>query len=191
MISSRQRLAWAGLLASVAFAASAQTATPPAAAPADAATAAPSAQHAPRMHHGDPAQRMEKMKAHQAKRLADLKTKLQLNASQESAWSTFADARQPPAPSAQRPDREAFAKMTTPQRLDLMKERQAARTMAFERRADATRSFYATLSPAQQKTFDTETLKMGPRGGPHDGRGHGGHHGPRGDRGDAPAPSAS
>jgi len=187
MISSRQRLAWAGLLASVAFAASAQTATPPAAtAPADAATAAPSAQHAPRMRHGDPAQRMEKMKEFQAKRLADLKTKLQLNASQESAWSAFADSRQPPAPPAQRPDRDAFAKMTTPQRLDLMKERQAARTMAFERRADATRSFYAALDPAQQKTFDAETLRMGPRGGAH-----GGHHGPRGAHGTAAAPAAS
>jgi len=182
MISSRQRLAWAGLLASVAFAASAQTPPP---APAEAATAAPSAQHAPHMHkHGDRAQRMEKMKERQAKRMTELKTKLQLRADQEGAWSTFATSRQPPAAPPQRPDRDAFAKMTTPQRLDLMKEHQASRTMAFERRADATRSFYAALTPAQQKTFDAETLKMGPRGhgGPR------GHHGPHDAK---PAPTAS
>jgi len=182
MISSRQRLAWAGLLASVAFAASAQTTTPPVAPAATEPGAAASTQQAPHMRHGDPAQRMEKMKEVRAKRLADLKTKLQLNAAQESAWSSFAAARQPSEPRAQRPDRDAFAKMTTPQRLDLMKERQASRAMAFERRADATRSFYATLSPAQQKTFDAETLKMGPRG-PHNGpHGHRGHPGTGGDK---------
>ena len=38
---------------------------------------------------------------------------------------------------------------------------------------DATRSFYATLSPEQQKTFDAETLHFGPRGDHHRA-----HHGP-------------
>ena len=187
MISSRQRLAWAGLLASVPFAASAQTTTPPAAPAATEPGAAATTQQAPHVRHADRAQRMEKMKEHRAKRLADLKTKLQLNASQESAWSTFTQSRQPSEARAQRPDRDAFAKMTTPQRLDLMKERQASRMMAFERRADATRSFYATLSPEQQKTFDAETLKMGGRGhhGPR------GHHGHPGHRGDKAAPTAS
>jgi hypothetical protein len=58
-------------------------------------------------------------------------------------------------------------KMTTPQRLDMIQARMADRTAAFNRRADATRTFYATLTPEQQKTFDTETLQFGMRG--HEG----------------------
>ena len=174
MISRKTRhIVWTGLLASAAFAASAQTPPPP-------APGSPAG--APRMERGDPAQRAERMQQHRAQRLAALKDKLKLDASQEPAWNSFAAAQQPPAPPAQRPSREDIAKMTTPQRLDLMQQRQADRSASFAKRADATRSFYAALKPEQQKTFDTETLRMGPRGGP-------GQHGPRGHH-QPPAPPA-
>jgi Skp family chaperone for outer membrane proteins len=173
MISSRQRLLWAGLLASAAFAASAQT--PPAAPTAPTAGAqSAQVQPGPRAERGDPAKRFEHMKEQRAKRLSALKEKLKLNASQEGAWSTFADAQQPPPRPAQHMQREEFAKMTTPQRLDLMQQRQAERAAMFSKRADATRSFYAGLTPEQQQTFDAETARMGR--GPHD---HGGPHGHR------------
>ncbi|MDM0111727.1 Spy/CpxP family protein refolding chaperone [Variovorax sp. J22R133] len=164
MISSRQRLLWAGLLASAAFAATAQTTPPPAP-----AAGAPTAQHqpGPRAERGDPAKRFEQMQERRAKRLAALKEKLKLNASQENAWSSFAAAQQPPAPPAQRMQRGDFAKMTTPQRLDFMQQRQAERAARFAKRADATRSFYAALAPEQQQTFDAETARFG-RGGPHE-----------------------
>ena len=55
-----------------------------------------------------------------------------------------------------RPDRAEFAKLTTPQRLDRMQTRQAERSAMFAKRIDATRSFYAALTPEQQKTFDAE-----------------------------------
>jgi hypothetical protein len=120
--------------------------------------AAPKAQHK-RM---DPAQRMERMQEHRAKRLAALKDKLKLNAGQEGAWSTFTAASQPPAGARPpRMDRAEFAKLTTPQRLERMQARQAERSAMFAKRADATKTFYATLTPDQQKTFDTETAHFG------------------------------
>jgi hypothetical protein len=171
MISRTQRLLWAGLLAgATTLAANAQT-PPPAPATGTPPTSAERA-GGPRMEQRDPAKRMERMQQRRAERLAALKGKLQLNASQEGAWSSFAAA-QPPTPrTGARPDRAEFAKLSTPQRLDLMQQRQAERAAAFAKRADATRSFYATLSPDQQKTFDTESLPRFGEGGPR------GHHGP-------------
>lgn len=187
MISLRQRIVWASLLGSAALASSGAFAQAPAAPSAAAPTAAvaqadnaagPKAQHK-RM---DPVKRMERMQEHRAKRLAALKEKLKLNAGQEGAWSTFTTANQPPAGARPpRMDRAEFAKLTTPERLERMQTRQAERTAMFAKRADATKTFYAALTPDQQKTFDSETAHFG---GP---RGHHGHGGPGGPRGSAPA----
>jgi len=166
-IKKTRHLVLTGLLASVAIAAWAQTPPPaPAGAP---------AQGAPRVEQRDPAKRFEHMQQRRTQRLAALKEKLKLDASQEGAWSTFAAAQQPPARSAEPRNREEVAKLTTPQRLDLMQQRQAERSAAFAKRADATRSFYAALKPEQQQTFDAETLRMGPRGGEGHHGGHPGH----------------
>jgi hypothetical protein len=125
------------------------------------------------------------MQEHRAKRLAELKEKLKLNAGQEGAWSTFTAASQPPAGARPpRMDRAEFAKLTTPQRLERMQARQAERSAMFAKRAEATKTFYAGLTPEQQKTFDAETVHFGGHGG-H--RGHHGHGGPDGQRGAAPA----
>jgi hypothetical protein len=169
MISLTQRLVSAGLLATAAFAASAQApATPPAAA----APGAPAAEH--RMGGPRDGKFFERMQERRAKHMADLKAKLKLNASQEGAWSTFTTATAPPARPAQRPDRAEFEKLTTPERIDRMQARQAERQAMFAKRADATKAFYAALSPEQQKTFDTETAAM-MHHGPHGGPGREGH----------------
>lgn len=199
MISLRQRVLWASLMASAAFAASAQPAAPEAAVPqapaqvapattdATSATAAqPGARHADRAAHKklDPAQRMERMHKRHAERVAQLKGKLQLSAAQEAAWSSYTSAMKPPVRAAgeARPARVDMSQLTTPQRLDRMQARQAERSARFAARAEATRSFYAQLSPEQQKTFDAETLRKA-----HGlGHGHGGHH--RHGGGDKPAP---
>jgi hypothetical protein len=55
-----------------------------------------------------------------------------------------------------------------------MQARQAERSARFAQRIEATRSFYATLSPEQQKTFDAETVHAG-----HHGDHRHPHHGPR------------
>jgi hypothetical protein len=117
------------------------------------------------MHHMDPA----KMAQMHAKHLADLKAKLKITAAQEPAWATFANAMQPPADMmGKHPDHAEMAKLTTPERIDKMralhKERMATMEAAMNQRGDATKAFYAALSPEQQKVFDAEFAKMGPRG---------------------------
>lgn len=177
MISSRQSLLLAGLLASATFASSGAFAQAPLTAPAPpAAEAQVGASKAPaQAKRMDRAKRFERMQAHRAERLAALKQKLQLTPAQEGAWSNFATAQQPPARAAGqgRPDRAELAKMTTPQRLDLMQTRQAERSARFAKRIDATRSFYAALTPEQQKTFDAEGMRFGHRGHGHRHHGHG------------------
>ena len=184
MISSRQRLLWAGMLAGATFTASAQAPVPPA------AEALPGAQQqrAARAEQPrrDPAQRWERMREHRVQRLAALKQKLQLSPAQEGAWQSFSTATQPPARPPQRFDRNELQKLTTPQRLDRMQARQAERAERFASRAAATRSFYATLTPEQQKVFDAEPMAFGGRGGPAHHRHHSRHHGAAG-TGAAPA----
>lgn len=171
MITSRKSLLCAGLLAaSVASGAFAQApATTPAAPAAQAESGAQPPAKGPRARE-DRTQRFEHMKQRHAQRLAALKEKLKLTPAQEGAWNTFTDAQQlPPAPPAgARMNRDEFAKLTTPQRLDLMEKRRAERSAMFTKRADATRSFYAGLTPEQQKTFDAESMRRfgpGDRGG--------------------------
>ncbi|VTU12773.1 hypothetical protein SRS16CHR_00012 [Variovorax sp. SRS16] len=183
MISSRKNLLLAGLLASATFCSAGAFAQAPSAPGVPAAEtqshAGPAAQH----RHMDPAQRMERMQAHRAKRMADLKLVLQITPAQESAWQSFTAAQQPPArpAGAARFDRAEFAKLTTPQRLDRIQARQAERSAMFAKRAEATRNFYAALSPVQQKIFDVEAMHFA-------GHGRGGHMGHMGHAGnEAPA----
>jgi len=120
------------------------------------------------MHRMDPA-RMEKMVA---RRLAELKAKLKITSDQESAWTTFAAAMKPPVRDAEkRPDRAELDKLTTPERIDKMHalrtQRLAEMNAAMDQRDDATKTFYATLSPEQKKVFDSEHARMGERHGDH------------------------
>jgi hypothetical protein len=114
-----------------------------------------------------------------AKRLADLKVKLKITTSQEAAWTSFTDAMKPPAEMmGKRPDRAEMDKLSTPERIDKMralhKERMATMEAAMDQRGDATKTFYATLSTEQQKVFDAEFAKMGPRGEHNHRMEHGG-----------------
>ena len=123
----------------------------------------PAAEH--RGHRFDPAKMQERI----AKRFADLKQKLQITAAQEGAWSSFTNAMKPGA-RPQRPDRDAMARMTTPDRIDQMRALRNQRIAEQDRRGDATKAFYAVLTPAQKQVFDAETLRRGHRG--HGGRHH-------------------
>ena len=173
MITARQRILWASLLASATFAVSAQTPPPPA------VPAGPQVHAEQRAHTPRDGKFVERMQERRVKHMAELKAELKLNASQESAWSNFESATKPPAQPAQRMDRKAaraeFEKLSTPQRLDRMQARQSERAARFALRADATRSFYAVLSPEQQKTFDAKAMPHGPHG-KHRGHGHGPAH---------------
>ncbi|MEP6790694.1 MAG: Spy/CpxP family protein refolding chaperone, partial [Ramlibacter sp.] len=128
----------AAVLAACGLAAVAQTAPAP---------ATPGAPHE-RMGRHDPA----RMQEHIAKRQAALKQKLALTPAQEGAWTSFTTAMTPPARGA-RPDRAAFEKLSTPDRIDQMKALRNQRIAEMDRRADATKAFYAALTPDQKKVF--------------------------------------
>ena len=167
------------LLASLSMPSFAQTAAP-AADQATATQSAPGHQHHRVDKRGD---RMEHMK----KRMEKLKTDLKLTPAQQGAWTSYTEAMKPGERPA-RGDREAFAKLTTPERIDKMRDMRAKRNAEMDRRADATKAFYAQLNADQQKTFDAATLRM------HRDHGQrfGGHRGGKpGQERPAPAPAAA
>ena len=126
----------------------------------------------------DPAKR----EAHMQKRLAETKAKLRITPQQEGAWTTYTAAIRPPQRDAGAPrfDRAEFAKLTTPQRIDRMREMRARHQAEADQRGDAVKTFYAALTPAQQQTFDALPMhSMGPHARGHRG---GDDHGPRGAR---------
>lgn len=96
----------------------------------------------------------------QAQRLHDL---LQLRPEQDAAAAAFvaASARQPRPPRPERPDGPSRA-LTTPERLDREAGKIGELTARMQARIQATRVFYAQLTPAQQKAFDA--LDLGRRG---------------------------
>ena len=128
--------------------------------------AAPDGPRAHRGERGNPAERMAKYQA----RLHD---KLKLTAAQEPAWATFTAANAPKKPAGDwKAKREAFAKLSAPQRMEqwiaLSKERIASQ----ESRLASLKTFYGVLTPEQQKVFDDSVP-----GGKHGGmRGHRGPH---------------
>lgn len=163
----RSSLVGAALLACLAAGATAQT---PAAAPPGSGTAAQAQTH--RDAGFDSARRMERFE----QRMAELKRTLQITAGQEAAWSSFAHAMRPPA-QRQRPDREALARMATPDRIDHLRALRGERMAEMDRRGEATKAFYATLTAEQQKVFDEASLRRGHRHARRDQRPHRGHGG--------------
>ena len=97
-----------------------------------------------------------RMQEHMGQRAADIKAKLKLSAEQEGAWAAYIAAMKPPA-NIQRPDRAEIDKLTTPERLDKMRELRKQRDAEMDKREAATRTFYATLTPEQKKIFDANT----------------------------------
>lgn len=169
MTPIRKHFVVAGLLASMGLAVFAQTPAAPQPAPG----AAPQA-HA-RMGGHDPAKMQQRMAERHAKHQAELKNQLKITASQEPAWTAFTASMTPPA-GMQRPDRAEFDKLTTPQRIDKMRELRVQRDAQMDKRADATKTFYAALTPEQQKVFDSNAMR-GHGGKGKGGHGHGRHHG--------------
>jgi Spy/CpxP family protein refolding chaperone len=112
----------------------------------------------------------ENMRARRQQRLHDL---LQIRADQDGAFHAFLTALTPPdradkAHRGPRGDEGPDAKpMTTPERLDKMAARMAERQQRFQQLASATKTFYAALTPSQQKVFD----EMPPMAGREEGHG--------------------
>ncbi len=189
MTFAPRKLLVASVLASAAFMAAAQTPPPPAAPPtpvAGDAQPAPGTARAGGADRRDPAAMQQRME----QGLAREKARLQITAAQEPAWNAFTAAIRPdPAQRARmQAERGEWAKLTTPERIDRMRAERSQRDAEIDRRGDATKTFYAALTPAQQKLFDERPMVHGGPGG-KDGPGHG--HGPRGERGAPPVPGAA
>ena len=151
------------LIATAGFASYAQTTDKP--------TSPPSEQSAGAGERGGRMGKMgkmdpEKRKAMMAKHIEALKAKLKITAAQESAWTTFTAAMKPPEKmDHKRPDRAEMEKLTTPERIEKMREMRKQHMgdmqAAMDKRDDAIKTFYAVLTPEQQKVFDAEHARMG------------------------------
>ena len=165
---AHKQLILAAMIGALGLAASAQTPPPP-----------PAGAPGPGMMHRDGPGRMDsermraRMQERMAHRMAKLKQLLQITPAQEGAWNAYVAALRPA--NMQRPDRrkmrDEFEKMTTPERIDRMRAMRAARMAEMDKRADATKVFYAALTPEQKKSFDLIGARM------FKGRGHRGHGG--------------
>lgn len=105
--------------------------------------------------------------ARHQKHLNDLKSALQLDSTQESAWNAFSAEMKAPVKRPARPQAAEMEKMTTPERIDKMMVFKSERDAEMNKRITATKTFYASLNPAQQKVFDAHTykfMKKGPMG---------------------------
>lgn len=174
-----RRIAAAALLAGLGLAASAQTAPP----------APPAAPGAPMMQRGPGGPGMDRMHEHMQQRVAQrmnrLKEALRITPQQEGAWTAWTNSMRP-AQRPQRPDIGEIARMTTPERIDRMKQVRAQRIAEQDRRGEATKAFYNALNADQKRVFDQLTLqRFGGHGGMR-GHGHGGMHGERGGWGGGP-----
>lgn len=178
-----QRTLTASAAAATMFAALAMPvwAQAPAAPTATATTAVESApRKGPAQHPRDHATHEKRM----AEKAQKFQATLQLTEAQQAGWNSYREAVKPVRP-AKHLDRASFAKLTTPQRIDHMQQQRTERSAQAHRRDEATKAFYATLTPAQQKTFDAQTLRHGKH--------HGKRHGPHGKQhaaGQAHAPAA-
>jgi hypothetical protein len=100
----------------------------------------------------------EQMQKHHEQRASDLKAKLKLNPSQESAWSSFSAAMKPPTDRGNMREQHAeMAKLTTPERIDRMQAMHAQRDAMMKQRGEATKAFYGQLTAEQKAIFDAQT----------------------------------
>lgn len=116
--------------------------------------------YAPRAETAAPAYPRRDPQEMRERRAERLRAVLQLRREQEPALQALLAASEPRMDRERRFDRDAGA-LSTPQRLERMRQRMAERQAAFERRADATLRFYDQLDPAQRRAFDA----LGPMGG--------------------------
>jgi protein CpxP len=122
-----------------------------------------------------PAEQQAKHQQRHTERQAALKATLGITAKQEPAWNAFVARTVPQAQRKRRANREGWAKLTTPERLDKMQTRQNERAASMIRRIDATRSFYSTLTPEQQQQFDIHAQNHFQRAGMQKEHRHGSH----------------
>ncbi len=115
--------------------------------------------HADHGQPGDPAKWAEKMKERMAKHQAEMHDKLKITAAQEPAWKAFIDAMTPTSMPV-RPDHKEMDKLTTPERMEKRLDKMKEHLAKMQTRLTALKTFYAVLTPEQQKIFDESHRHM-------------------------------
>ncbi|MBK7647678.1 MAG: Spy/CpxP family protein refolding chaperone [Betaproteobacteria bacterium] len=110
--------------------------------------------------------RGERLERHHNKVLEALK----LSPDQDGAWKKFVAAESPMVKNRNDPKSEAWAKLSSPERADMMLERMKDNQARMVERVAALKEFYAVLTPEQKVTFDE--LYAGSRRGIHRKHGH-------------------
>ena len=119
-----------------------------------------------------PARMQERQQKRMHQRMDQLKVQLKLTPAQEGAWTTFTQTMQPNM-QPKGNQRQEMAALTTPERIDRMRTLRSERMAEADRRGEAAKAFYATLTPEQQKTFDAHTLRQHRKDGHRGGDRHG------------------
>lgn len=108
-------------------------------------------------------QRHQAMQAGMEKHHARLHEQLKLTPQQEGAWTAFMEAtkpRQAPMSDAAKAERQAMASMNAPERMEKMLGHAKDRLARMQQHLDALKTFYAVLTPEQQKIFDASHQRM-------------------------------
>ena len=117
----------------------------------------------PPMDHG---KMMEKMQARMDKHHSMMHDKLKISAEQEGAWKTFIAATEVNKPAMMeraaqmKAERQAMAGLSAPARMEKNLERSKEHLARMQKHLEALKTFYAVLTPAQQKIFDDSHRAM-------------------------------
>ncbi len=109
------------------------------------------------------AEQIAKFEQHRVKRQAELHDKLKITAAQESAWQAFIAKSTPtfaPGDKPVRLSKDEWQKLSAPARIEHRLEGMKRAEAHLSAQLDATKTFYATLTPEQQKIFDQDVAQM-------------------------------
>lgn len=125
------------------------------------------AQLTPEQRQQRRAEMRTRMQERRAERMQLMHDALGVQPNQEAAWKAWQDAMTPPEPPA---PPTANTALTTPQRLDQQLAQANERAANVRKRVEATKRFYAQLTPSQQKSFDALQKMQGRGDGDRRGR---------------------
>lgn len=103
--------------------------------------------------------RAQKMQERHVHMHARLKEALKLRPDQEAGWQEFSKAMQPPE-KWQRPDRDAMALMSLPERMEKRLAMAEQHLALKKQHLQAFKTFYATLTPDQQRVMERAHERM-------------------------------
>ncbi|EEO28649.1 Spy/CpxP family protein refolding chaperone [Oxalobacter paraformigenes] len=109
-------------------------------------------------HDGSYRSHHERWKEYHHQRRAALQDKLKLNAEQEKAWTAYLAISDKNIDSWKPLYRANLEKMTAPERLQAMIDHMNTREKEMSAQLAALKTFYAKLTPEQQKIFDSESM---------------------------------